>query len=1049
MENEIGKYQIKEVIHEGQLSTVLVVEEKQNSIKKYALKKLKIDGLNDEDKKFILEIFRREKEALSQLNHPNVIKYVDSFEDENNYYLVTEYDENLVSLDKLDNSLSEKKKFEIILELLDGFSACHEKKIIHRDIKPSNILISNEGSEIKIIDFGISKIKDSITFKTTTTLRDFMSQPFASPEQKKKFHISEESDIYSLGLLIHYIFTKKILNTETLSTNEEIKNSTLPSLLKPIIIKATSTAREDRYSSVDVLINEIKNTMLKIDEQKRTLNLTYSNHVISDLYNLEKIQGTSEIFAKQYILDSLKEYKNIYMGNNEVVYIVGEDVKYRAKILNDGQIIITKVWNLDNLSQRSKGAIIGAKVEVYSQRWNYEYKNERIYLDYLREKIELQYKKDQAKKLSKDSMSKLLSVWDDYLKVKKQKAYLRTNLGRYIEYQFNENLNFLEFKLDGKYDFEEEDKIQLVSKNGKKLIVGEFYQYLDEDKIKVIASKNFNEENFNDKGSIGVNNYMASKLTIRYSEAMRQLLDRTSVNTFLLDILNNPTTASKSKDQFKITKKYNEKILDNTIEVIESALTANDLYLIQGPPGTGKTTLISEMIAQIYEKYPYKRVLFVSPSHVAVDHAMKSIRKNIKKVNKNADNFIVRLGKEEKISKDNEILQVDQHTIKWAKKVKRDSLRQLESYLSSLNKYSDKKIYEVKKYLNNDLDKDRRVIESLIVDEHSEERKLITILKDWYIDLSQVEQFEQKIIENSFLVCSTCSGISSYDLFDFANFDWVIIDEAARATVPELLIPLVRARKAILVGDHQQLPPIVNIDGSESVDKGTQQSLEDSLFKYLYKSLNQNLKTTLDIQFRMNPAIANMINHLYYREINITNYFEDKDYLLSQLMKPITWIDTNNSNNKYQTKENNSYKNYEEVNQIEIILDKINNFLEKKKRKMAVGVISGYEAQKNLLVEKLSSKVWNYLDIEINNVDAFQGSEKDIIIYSVVRSNKKSDLGFLKDERRLNVSLSRAKEQLIIVGDSDVSGYYPHEANPFTRLINYIAKNPVECRIEV
>ena len=107
------------------------------------------------------------------------------------------------------------------------------------------------------------------------------------------------------------------------------------------------------------------------------------------------------------------------------------------------------------------------------------------------------------------------------------------------------------------------------------------------------------------------------------------------------------------------------------------------------------------------------------------------------------------------------------------------------------------------------------------------------------------------------------------------------------------------------------------------------------------------------------------------------------------------------------------------------ILADINKYLKKEKRKMTIGIISGYEAQKVLLLERLDSSKMDYLDIEINNVDAFQGSEKDIIIYSIVRSNNKSDLGFLKDERRLNVSLSRAKEQLIIVGDSEVADYSP------------------------
>ncbi|MBM7709259.1 ATP-binding protein [Enterococcus lemanii] len=228
--------------------------------------------------------------------------------------------------------------------------------------------------------------------------------------------------------------------------------------------------------------------------------------------------------------------------------------------------------------------------------------------------------------------------------------------------------------------------------------------------------------------------------------------------------------------------------------------------------------------------------------------------------------------------------------------------------------------------------------------------------------------------------------------------------------------------------------------------KDIQQALEESLFKDLYEKLSTKLKVTLDVQFRMNPVISKLINNLYYQNITIEDYFTDKDYVLSPILKSVTWIDTNNSPNKSESKEENSFKNYEELNQINKQLDRINDYLKTKKRKKSVGIISGYDAQKNLLLDKVN-RDYEFLDIEIDNVDAFQGSEKDIIIYSIVRSNDSSSLGFLKDERRLNVSLSRAKEHLIIIGDSEVSEYYPLENNPFTRLLKYIIDNPLDCAL--
>ena len=1042
----MGKYIVFNTISENQFSSVLVGRDRNNEDREFILKKMRTSGLTEEEKKISAELFTRERNALSQLNHSNIVKYIDSFEWENNLYLVTEYNPKFQPLDKICSSFSDEMKFEIILNILSGVSACHEKKIIHRDLKPSNILVSDDGLGVRIIDFGISKLKDNIAHKTSVTLREFMSQSFASPEQKKKQSISEESDIYSLGILIHYIFTGKILNTEG-STKDEIANSSLPEILKPIVIKTTNLAREDRYSSVDILNNKIEEVMHSLEEKEKTLKIIFSSNITSMLYNLEKIQSNINIMAQNFIEESLRNYRIIFKANNGELFLVGEDVKYSIKFIEKQQVLITKVWNLENISLRDKGTRIGANIQIFPQNWKYNYSNEDVYLDYLNDKINNHYKKSIGNLKSKDSMSKLLTVWDDYLKLKKQEAYNRTSLGRYLSFSFDENSNFIDFKLDKKCSFEVEDKIQINSKNGKKQIVGEFYRYLSDNSIQVIASKKFNEDNFTEQGSIGINNYMASRLNIRYGEAMKQLFDETSINTNLLNILNKPSSTKKSISDVKVFKKHNDKILDETIHIIEEAQSAEDIYLIQGPPGTGKTTLISELISQLYEINPNSKLLFVSPSHVAVDHAIKSIRKNLKIINPKADNLIVRLGKEEKIGRESEFLQVDHHTEEWAKNVKTASIKKFTENVSSLNKYSKNEITDIIDYLADNKVKERSEIDLLIKDEYSHEKDLVEILKDWYIDLAETDQFDNEIIKNAFLICSTCSGLSSYDIFNSIRFDWVIIDEAARATVPELLIPLVRARKAVLVGDHKQLPPIVGVDNSEKIDREMKSSLEESLFKDLYKSLDGNLKTTLDTQFRMHPAIAKMINYLYYPNVTINNYFEDRKYILSSVFKPVVWFDTRNSNGKYQTKENNSYKNYEEAKVIISILADINKYLKKEKRKMTIGIISGYEAQKVLLLERLDSSKMDYLDIEINNVDAFQGSEKDIIIYSIVRSNNKSDLGFLKDERRLNVSLSRAKEQLIIVGDSEVADYSPLEENPFAKLFRYIIENPSECKI--
>jgi serine/threonine-protein kinase len=319
-------------------------------------------------------------------------------------------------------------------------------------------------------------------------------------------------------------------------------------------------------------------------------------------------------------------------------------------------------------------------------------------------------------------------------------------------------------------------------------------------------------------------------------------------------------------------------------------------------------------------------------------------------------------------------------------------------------------------------------------------------LKDWYRNLHSNNDFQSLSIDEIFLVASTCTGIASENMKE-AAYDWVIIDEAARATAPELLIPLVKGKKAILVGDHKQLPPIVSSDSDEySLDKG---KLEQSLFENLYNKMGTDVKRTLTTQFRMHPAISNMINDLFYFEEKITTYIDKKSYPLEKYYKPITWVDTGVLEKSEEQKKSTSYINYAEADMIVKQLEELDTRAKKLNKKYNVGIISGYGAQTELISNNIKEFLVKFenLEIDVNNVDAFQGSEKDIIFYSVVRSNNNRNIGFLKDERRLNVALSRAKEQLFIVGNIDISKYEPIDENPFSRLLNYITGNPETCQI--
>ncbi|PLR83480.1 hypothetical protein CU635_09290, partial [Bacillus canaveralius] len=132
-------------------------------------------------------------------------------------------------------------------------------------------------------------------------------------------------------------------------------------------------------------------------------------------------------------------------------------------------------------------------------------------------------------------------------------------------------------------------------------------------------------------------------------------------------------------------------------------------------------------------------------------------------------------------------------------------------------------------------------------------------------------------------------------------------------------------------------------------------------------------------------------------------------------------------------------------------LDKINKIYYEKNLRASVAIISGYNAQKQLLINKIEPKnsKWTNIDIQIDNIDAFQGSECDIVFYSVVRSNEENKLGFLKDQRRINVALSRGKNCLFIVGNKEcVLNSEVKYKEGIGKVIQFINRNPNSCNIK-
>lgn len=334
-------------------------------------------------------------------------------------------------------------------------------------------------------------------------------------------------------------------------------------------------------------------------------------------------------------------------------------------------------------------------------------------------------------------------------------------------------------------------------------------------------------------------------------------------------------------------------------------------------------------------------------------------------------------------------------------------------------------------------------------------RAMRRIIGEWMTVAGQTPDMQRLIVEQSNVVAATCLYSGGKQMPE-ANFDWAIVDEAGRATVPEVLVPLVKAERVILVGDERQLPPMV--DAAAAEDGGNSpadESLATSLFQILAEQAEREGQwhlAGLRRQYRMHPAIGNLISQAFYdgrlEQGLPAADFPDYDWM----GRPVKWLSTADLPDHRERRQGQSFANSVEVSRIRRWLEQFEAECQQRNLRPTVGIISGYQAQVSALtrdIDPSNRARWQNLQIEVATVDSFQGRECDVVLYSTVRSNPEGNIGFLRDYRRVNVALSRARSLLVIVGDHRMMRYAAtgRDENPFAKVLDHIGAYPAECEI--
>ncbi|WP_210212577.1 AAA domain-containing protein [Mesorhizobium sp. M4A.F.Ca.ET.050.02.1.1] len=325
-------------------------------------------------------------------------------------------------------------------------------------------------------------------------------------------------------------------------------------------------------------------------------------------------------------------------------------------------------------------------------------------------------------------------------------------------------------------------------------------------------------------------------------------------------------------------------------------------------------------------------------------------------------------------------------------------------------------------------------------------RSIAGLGRDFVGSVSRAERsFDTFLAGTRQIVVGTCVGLGRSSLGLTATaFDLVIIDEAARCTSGELLVPLQAARWAVLVGDQAQLQPqhkpeVVNLVSERtSISK---KEIKRSDFERVFStSYGGTAGARLKTQYRMLPPIGQLVSEVFYPDLSLLAGRSTPDIdplcLPQELGRPLTWVETDSLGSAaYERKEASSKTNPAEAEAVIRLLERWNsedNFrkwlLTQQKHPVGIGVICMYAAQRNLIERKLrQSSLASLLEkhVKIGTVDSYQGKENPIVILSLVRNNalgpteaglKRIKEGFLTTPNRINVAASRAMDRLVIVG---------------------------------
>ena len=1004
---KLDRYLVQRTLHEGIYSNVYEAIDPETD-ERVALKVL---SLAHAHRDIILSMFKKESDALKSLGHTNIVKLLhDTVLPDGRLLLALEYVPGGLTLERL---LSQPEgevtkplwQLEQLLGLLRAIRACHHLRIFHRDIHPGNILVDTqtESFVLKLADFGVAKIYKHYELPATQGLRslDFIhTPPYSSPEQRSFNKSTSASDLYAYGLVSAALLTQRLPARDLLQGDMpafleplevRFRDATIRKKIESLLIRAVAPDISDRPRIVEFEV--VFTEAIERFRHRGRAGLAFTPGTLTHLTNLgltehaafEDINhAPAGIYAPKVDKSGMEQDAIVVYGENLELHVERSRRDEDTLIVTKAsplpkRVLQTRRQSAQSLHTEFVKGLGGADeviAQLYSEYFSHERQRER------RQRRRGYFKTAQLLLDYYDQQSTTLTVgYRLTTGASKKDATQRFQRNDVIRLSVTDVTAVVgEAERPEAWDALTERLHFYFQDNGRKVTVGELEDVRPNERR--IDIKCFKSVRLPKSGILFAEN-VGERLGIqRQRDALEAFVDGLGAHPHLSELILD-ARQNRLGDPHVVTL-FDARLAD-TQSLIERALATEGIFVLQGPPGTGKTTHITEITAQLLNANPTLDILIASQANEATNNVLTKIME--------LEQTLKRGWRLERDLSAPQLAQGEANPFvtmfrTWAEQVSRQSREAYESFVGTASE--------------------------------SQRDAVSAALEVWWDNLEHEVTLQKAYRRSAQVHGATLSRIPVL-LRDIErdSFDWVIVDEAAKATDTELLIAMLVGRKIVLVGDQDQLPPYIDSDAQIHLESLGVNDYDYTLFERLYDTINPNCRDKLRVNYRMHSSIASLVSDLFYKGELITPPEVDARHAihlpLFDKQNRVFWMNVEGKTIYRGT----SALNEAEADTIHKVLQSFERELRQRGQTHSVAVITPYAAQRDLLKRKLQPNhfIWRHLTIDVESVNTFQGKERQLVLYSLVQTSPNpKHWRFVKEERRLNVAFSRAELALLVFG---------------------------------